>query len=178
MFLIFFLFFFFFSLRSDEFLMIFIISAFLSFQDEILYQETRRLVGAEIQNIVYGEYLPTILGVDFMKAYDLIVAEDSSYDSKTDPSVFNAFSCAAFRFGHSMINGMFKLVSQRNARANEENNEVYWLWRLREVFDGQSIRGEQLPIENMIEGLITQEPQTCDAFFSTEVTDHLFQKNQ
>ena len=57
------------------------------------------------------------------------------------------------------------------------SKEVYWLWRLREVFDGQSIRGEQLPLENMIEGLITQEPQTCDAFFSTEITDHLFQKN-
>ena len=55
---------------------------------------------------------------------------------------------------------------------------MFWLWRLREVFDGQSIRGAELPIDNMIEGLITQEPQTCDAFFSTELTDHLFQKNQ
>ena len=49
---------------------------------------------------------------------------------------------------------------------------------LREVFDGQSVRGERLPLENMIEGLITQEPQTFDSFFTTEVTDHLFQKNQ
>lgn len=30
----------------------------------------------------------------------------------------------------------------------------------------------------MIEGLITQEPQTVDAFFTTEITDHLFQKNR
>ena len=36
-------------------------------QDELLYQETRRLVAAEMQNIVYGEYLPTILGVKHMK---------------------------------------------------------------------------------------------------------------
>jgi len=54
---------------------------------------------------------------------------------------------------------------------------VFWLWRLREVFDGQSIRGAEVPLDNMIEGLITQEPQTCDAYFSTELTDHLFQKN-
>ncbi len=59
-----------------------------------------------------------------------------------------------------------------------DSKDIYWLWRLREVFDGQSIRGQRLPLENMLEGLITQEPQTCDAFFSTEVTDHLFQKNQ
>lgn len=142
-----------------------------------MYQETRRLLSGEMQNIVYGEYLPTVLGVDFMKSYDLIVAEETQYDSNVDPSVFNAFSAAAFRFGHSMINGMFKLVSQRDAKSGD-SNDVYWLWRLREVFDGQSVRGERLPIENMIEGLITQEPQTFDGFFTTEVTDHLFQKNQ
>ena len=128
-----------------------------------------------MQNIVYGEYLPTVLGVDFMRRYDLIVKENTDYDPNADPSIFNAFATAAFRFGHSMINGMFKLVSQRKT---SRNKDVYWLWRLREVFDGQSIRGARLPLENMIEGLVTQEPQTCDSFFSTEVTDHLFQKNQ
>ena len=76
-----------------------------------------------------------------------------------------------------MINGMFKLVSQRRTTAKSSNKDVYWLWRLREVFDGQSVRGAKLPLENMLEGLITQEPQTCDVFFSTEITDHLFQKN-
>jgi peroxidase len=152
----------------------------LLFQDEIIYQEARRLVAAEMQNVAYGEYLPSILGVDFMKAYDLIVAEKTEYDPNVDSSIFNAFATSAFRFGHSMINGMFKLVSQRNSRSSTSSSskDIYWLWRLREVFDGQSIRGERLPLENMLEGLITQEPQTCDAFFSTEVTDHLFQKNQ
>ena len=51
-----------------------------------------------MQNIVYGEYLPTILGVDFMKSYDLIVAEETKYDPNVDSSVFNAFATAAFRY--------------------------------------------------------------------------------
>ena len=41
----------------------------------------------------------------------------------------------------------------------------------------QSVRGARIPLENMLEGLITQEPQTCDSFFTTEITDHLFQQN-
>ena len=45
-----------------------------------------------MQNIVYGEFLPTILGVDFMKNYGLIVSETTQYDPKVDPSIFNAFA--------------------------------------------------------------------------------------
>ena len=87
-----------------------------------------------------------------------------------------------------------------------------WFWRLREIFDGQKTKGDRLPLENMLEGLISQVadgqrqkmlepgfylqnmpvnemkrkdqlsfpfqmPQTCDAYFSTEITNHLFQKN-
>ena len=66
-----------------------------------------------MQNIAYGEYLPTILGVDYMQKYNLVVSEESKYDPTVDPSIFNSFATSAFRFGHSMVNGMFKLISQR-----------------------------------------------------------------
>ena len=49
-------------------------------QDEIIYQEARRLVAAEMQNVVYGEYLPTVLGVDYMQRHGLIVEEETRYD--------------------------------------------------------------------------------------------------
>ena len=143
--------------------------------DETLYQESRRIVVAEIQNIVYGEYLPTILGAKYMDKYGLLVTETSNYDSQIDPTIYNEFTAAAFRFGHSMINSMFMLVSQRKPRKHSGQNT--WFWRLREIFDGQKIHGEKLPLESMVEGLISQMPQTCDAYFSTEVTNHLFQKN-
>ena len=52
----------------------------VNFQDEIIYQEARRLVAAEMQNVVYGEYLPTVLGVDYMQRHGLIVEEETRYD--------------------------------------------------------------------------------------------------
>lgn len=39
----------------------------------ISFQQSRRLVGALWQNIVYGEYLPVILGHKYMKHFRLEV---------------------------------------------------------------------------------------------------------
>jgi len=139
-------------------------------KDETIYQETRRLVGGEMQNIVYGEFLPTILGKKYMHKYNLLAEDNSKYDPGVNPNVINSFTAAAFRFGHSMINSMFMLV--------EKSKKIKSFWKLREIFDGNTIEGSKLPLEDMLEGLISQMPQTTDAFFSTEITNHLFQKNQ
>ena len=37
-------------------------------------------MAAEMQNVVYGEYLPTVLGVDHMQRHGLIVEEETRYD--------------------------------------------------------------------------------------------------
>ncbi len=67
---------------------------------ERLYQEARRVVGAEWENIVYSEYLPKILGSDFLGEY-------KGYDPNMDATISNAFATAAFRFGHSQIMPLF-----------------------------------------------------------------------
>ncbi|XP_023338409.1 chorion peroxidase isoform X2 [Eurytemora carolleeae] len=143
-------------------------------QDEFIYQESRRLVGAQMQNIVYGEFLPTILGAKYMKKYNLLAEDSSQYDPRENPSVIHAFTVAAFRFGHSMINSMFMLKSGKH----DSTDPHTFFWRLREIFDGQTVGGSRLPLENMLEGLCSQMPQTVDPFFSTEITNHLFQKNK
>ena len=67
---------------------------------EMLYQEARRIVIAEWQNIVYTEYVPKILGEAYNDKY-------TGYDSSVDPTIANGFATAAYRFGHSQIMPLF-----------------------------------------------------------------------
>jgi hypothetical protein len=73
--------------------------------NEKLFQEARRILIAVMQNIVYKEYLPVILGPVIMYKYDLGVsgAYKNVYNDSVDATISNEFSTAAFRFGHNNI---------------------------------------------------------------------------
>eukprot|EP00058_Branchiostoma_floridae_P020789 XP_002606279.1 hypothetical protein BRAFLDRAFT_67518 [Branchiostoma floridae] len=68
---------------------------------ETIYQEARKIVGAEMQHITYTEYLPKILGPAGMDQ----IGEYSKYNASVNPSTRNEFATAAFRFGHAAISG-------------------------------------------------------------------------
>ena len=48
-----------------------------------LFQEARKIVGAEIQAILYREFLPRVLGSTF----DKLLGTYKGYDSQVDPTV-------------------------------------------------------------------------------------------
>ena len=76
--------------------------------DERLYQEARKIVIAENQHVTYNEWLPLVLGSDYMAELDILPVSygySNKYDSKVNPSILNSFAAAAFRFGHSLIQG-------------------------------------------------------------------------
>ena len=75
--------------------------------DEIIYQETRRIVGAQLQNIVYGEFLPLILGEDTINLFNLKLTEETEYFPLQDPSILNEFATIAYRFGHTLLPDIF-----------------------------------------------------------------------
>ncbi|XP_022833229.1 peroxidasin-like [Spodoptera litura] len=65
-----------------------------------VYQEARKIVGAQIQIITYEHWLPIILGKEGINQ----LGHYKEYDPNLNPSVSNVFATAALRFGHSMIN--------------------------------------------------------------------------
>ncbi|KAM3726272.1 Peroxidasin [Dirofilaria immitis] len=68
---------------------------------EIIYQETRKLIGAMLQVITYEHWLPKVLGPD---GYAELIGPYRGYDSEVNPTLSNSFSAAALRFGHTIVN--------------------------------------------------------------------------
>ena len=84
-----------------------------------------------LQNIVYSEYLPVVLGrstmdllgidLDAGSTYNEVYYHDSSpiiqqislNHQDLDPSIMNEFATAAMRFGHSTVSGLFKPVGHQ-----------------------------------------------------------------
>ncbi|CAH1270785.1 PXDN [Branchiostoma lanceolatum] len=79
--------------------------------DDRVFFETRKIVGALMQKITYGEDLPHVLGPDAMTKFHLTLVQSgffSGYDPSVDPTISNVFATAAYRFGHSLVQGLFR----------------------------------------------------------------------
>ncbi|KAK4882891.1 hypothetical protein RN001_006210 [Aquatica leii] len=97
-------------------------------KDEQIFLETRQIVTAELQVITYNEYLPTLLGENAMKDFGLSLetgdAYSYDYDQRINPSIINEFSGAAFRFGHSMVDGILKIYGKNKMEAAIDIPEI------------------------------------------------------
>ncbi|CAI9727684.1 chorion peroxidase-like isoform X3 [Octopus vulgaris] len=72
-------------------------------EDEKLFQESRKIVAAEMQHIFYNEFLPIIIGADICVRNNLLSSSSYEYNNKINPSVENGLATAVFRFGHGML---------------------------------------------------------------------------
>ena len=82
-----------------------------------LYEEARKIVGAQMQTITYEHWLALIIGDDGMKK----IGNYRGYQPNIDPSISNVFAASAFRFGHTLVqpimprmNANFEPISEGN----------------------------------------------------------------
>lgn len=74
--------------------------------DERIFQESRKILGAQMQHITYNEFLSVVLGKQSSEKFGIISQPSSNkdtYNSSVDPSIANHFAAAAFRFAHTLL---------------------------------------------------------------------------
>ncbi|XP_065095856.1 uncharacterized protein LOC135717641 isoform X2 [Ochlerotatus camptorhynchus] len=138
--------------------------------DEKLYQEARRIVGAVFQHITFREFLPIILGKEVCHLFDLDLENSGfyrGYDPNVNPTVANEFSAAAFRFGHSLIQGSY-MRADRHHRFIVNNVTLH-----EESAEGDL--GGPGSLHRLVRGMVNQRALKRDEFITAELTNHLFQ---
>lgn len=82
--------------------------------DDDIYEHARAIIGGIVQAITYREYLPLLLGMDAIPPY-------MGYDPDVDPGISNLFATAAFRMGHSQLDGVLARLNADGSEAPEGN---------------------------------------------------------
>ena len=139
--------------------------------DELIYQNARRIVNAEWQNIIHSEFLPIVLGHSTMNKYSLYLhpTVPSSFIRTTNPNILSSFSTAAYRFGHTLIQGV---IQKRNMDSTQ--NKTYSLSDT--FFKTVEYVGDGA--DQIISGMIQQPIQSRDRFISSEVSQKLFKEDK
>ena len=127
---------------------------------ERVYQESRSLVGAQIQAITYNEWLPRLLGEDGMEAY-------GGYDAGVNAGMTTEFSSCAFRFCHSMIPDELERLAENGDPIAQGHLQ------LRDGFFSPETFIEAGGADPLLRGLAAQDAMAVDAAMSGELRNFL-----
>ena len=126
-----------------------------------IYQQARRLVAAQMQIITYEEFLPALLGDGALPPY-------RGYDDGVNAQIANAFSTAAFRFGHSALSPILLRLDESGSPIPAGH------LGLRDAFFRPDRLVAEGGIEPLLRGLASQPCQRIDPFVIDDVRNFLF----
>ena len=130
--------------------------------DEERFEQARRMVIAEIQHITYNEFLPALIGPAALPPYQ-------GYDPSMHPGLYNEFSVAAFRIGHSMVNEtLLRLDAQGNPVAGGP------LTLRNAFFNAPSHITGWEDLDPILRGLAAQPHQKLDVMIVESLRNFLF----
>ncbi|KAF8363235.1 hypothetical protein PRIPAC_90158 [Pristionchus pacificus] len=143
--------------------------------DERIYQETRRIISAMLAHINYNEYLPKVLGLSYMTKYDLIPKSTGyfkGYDPTCDASISQPFATAAYRFGHSLIRRFLHRLTPSYHNQTSPVDLAHTFNGVASIYDG-----EGGSTDSLLMGMIGSRAMAMDSFASSAVRNFLFSRN-
>lgn len=137
--------------------------------DEKLYQEGRKIVGAQLQHITYNEWLPIMLGQEAVNKMGLAVLPSgrfTGYNVTIHPGMINEFAAAAFRSGHSMVPGKLDRLDQ--------NFNLKSSVRMRDTFFKSSMLYQDGAVDEFVRGMSQQLGKGIDGNVVSDLSQQLF----
>lgn len=145
--------------------------------DERLYQETRRIVGAQLQHITFAELLPVLLGEQFSR--NLAMMPNTAgfyygYDMKLDAGVSNSLATSVFPLVYTML-------PTRLQRYTEEMLSV-GSRRMRDEFFDPNVLHNRKEFDQLALGLLVQRarwprlwsPSAFDTAMNVDIESNAF----
>ncbi|XP_037793059.1 chorion peroxidase-like [Penaeus monodon] len=140
-----------------------------SWEDERIFQEARRIVAAELQHVIYAEYVSSVLGPIFTKQFNLRPLKGekrtSLYNEGINAAISAPFSGAAFRFGHSQIPGSIQEMDANGDASSQSMSSA---------FMNPFALYSKGTLANLLRGELAQSATRVDSFFSPQVAGRLF----
>ena len=133
-------------------------------KDQQLYQEARKIVGAQLQAIAFNEFLPRLLGSE-MATY---IPAYKGYNPFVDATIPNSFATAAYRFGHSLVRPVLERLDR-----NFQPLGIGPL-NLARAFFNPITYFESFGTDPITRGLLVDQSNGVDEFLNRVLTSQLF----
>lgn len=148
---------------------------------EQIYQETRRIVGAELQFITYKEDLPLLLSPKTIRDNNLALLKGTRYFNGYNPNVnaqmSQAFSAAAYRFGHSLVQEEFLRLSQHSFehKCNNDSKSEFYPIPVKDFGNPTYLYDKcNGGVDSIFRGLVKSPAAKIDGLFSKSIQENLF----
>lgn len=136
--------------------------------DEQLFQETRRITIALYQHVVFSQHVPLLIGYYTSSRYKLLPSTNgysNDYDRAVNPQTIAEYSFAAGRTSHSTIKGRIDYLDS-NGRPTS--------YLLRNKYFNMQFQLEKNVFLNIVQSFSTTQCSRQDIWGDEEINDWLF----
>ena len=135
--------------------------------DNELYEETRKIVIGQLQHISYAELLPYIIGEEMMTKYDIRLELDGfypRYDMTVNPTVDNAVANAVFQF-------LFTILPSTMERYSKGLDSIGNIKMVDSFFNPGEMYSNKF--DEYLFGMVNQNAKHSDTIVNEDMTNSL-----